>query len=126
MTATVDATIVFFRTTDLDATSHFYGEILGLPLVLDQGQCRIYRSSRDGFVGFCRGQEAVSGRQAVVTLVSDDVDGWAERIQAAGITLERSPTHNDEYKIYHLFVRDPNGILVEVQRFDDPHWASGP
>ncbi|UCF09445.1 MAG: VOC family protein [Candidatus Bipolaricaulota bacterium] len=126
MASPVDSTIVFFGTADLDATSHFYEGILGLPLVLDQGRCRIYRCSQDGFVGFCLRKEPVHGERAILTLVSDDVDGWADRLRDAGVELEKAPAHNDVYGIYHLFVYDPNGILVEVQRFDDPRWADGP
>jgi hypothetical protein len=32
----------------------------------------------------------------------------------------RPPAHSDTYRIYHCFLRDPNGYLVEFQRFDDP------
>ncbi len=35
--------ITFVYTADLAASARFYGEQLGLPLVIDQGSCRIYR-----------------------------------------------------------------------------------
>ena len=40
--------ITFLYTPDLEATAHFYEEILTLPLKLDQGTCRIYQVSQDG------------------------------------------------------------------------------
>ena len=46
--------VTFLYTPDLATTARFYEQILGLELVLDQGVCRIYRVSRDGFVGFCQ------------------------------------------------------------------------
>lgn len=55
----------------------------------------------------------------IVTLVTDDVDGWAERLVAAGHDVE-GPAANDRFALYHLFVRDPDGHLVEIQRFDEP------
>ena len=36
--------------------------------------------------------------------------------------MEKPPTYNPTYHIYHLFVRDPDGYLVEIQTFLDPAW----
>jgi catechol 2,3-dioxygenase-like lactoylglutathione lyase family enzyme len=56
----------------------------------------------------------------ILTLVTDDVDGWHERFIAAGVTSEKPPQHNPTFNIYHCFLRDPNGYLLEIQRFEDP------
>jgi hypothetical protein len=37
----------------------------------------------------------------------------------------KPPTYNERYQIYHLFARDPNGYLIEIQRFEDPRWGKG-
>ena len=37
-----DQLVTFLYTRDLEQSAVFYGETLGLPLVLDQGACRIY------------------------------------------------------------------------------------
>ncbi|MBN1423847.1 VOC family protein [Candidatus Fermentibacteria bacterium] len=116
-----DSFITFGATTDLAATSAFYGEVLGLPLVLDQGRCRIWRAARAGYVGFCL-RDSVSTQGVILTLVSDDVDGWHRRLVDHGVPIEKAPALNPEYGIYHLFCRDPNGYLVEIQRFEDPNW----
>ena len=42
-----DAQVTFCYGTEFDAAVHFYEELLGLDLALDQGACRIYRV-RDG------------------------------------------------------------------------------
>ncbi len=39
-----------------------------------------------------------------------------------GVEFEKLPAHNPQFEIYHCFLRDPNGYLVEIQRFDDPGW----
>ena len=120
---TFDAGITFCGTNDLEATSAFYEGLLGLPMVLDQGTCRIYRV-RDGcYVGFCRRDEVPETGGVVLTLVADDVDGWYARLSKAGVPLEKALSANAEYRIYHFYVKDPNGYLVEVQRFDDPDWS---
>lgn len=41
----VDAQITFLPVADLQRSAAFYEGALGLPLVVDQGTCRIYRVS---------------------------------------------------------------------------------
>jgi hypothetical protein len=50
--------VTFLYTRDLTAIARFYEEVLGLTLTPDQGDCRIYHVSRDGYLGFCQRQEA--------------------------------------------------------------------
>jgi catechol 2,3-dioxygenase-like lactoylglutathione lyase family enzyme len=117
--------ITFLYTRDLAATAAFYEETLGLPLVLDQGSCRIYRVSGDAFVGFCQRIEAPEQPAGIIfTLVTADVDSWYAYLQAKGIVLEKAPLVNAQYNIYHFFMRDPNGYLIEIQRFLDPDWPA--
>ena len=49
--ALFDAGITFCYTLDLKRTAEFYEEIMGLPLVLDQGGCRIYEVSQGPISG---------------------------------------------------------------------------
>ncbi len=119
-----DALITFLTVTDLNRSSAFYGEALELPLVTDQGTCRIYRVAPGGFVGICEaGQRPVSRSGVILTLVRDDVDEFCSRLADAGVTFEKEPVHNDQFGIYHAFLRDPDGHLIEVQRFDDRTWS---
>lgn len=114
--------VTFIYTADLDATSHFYGVLMGFPLVHDQGACRIYKSCDNSFIGFCKKAEPPKIGDVILTFVTDDVDAYYERLNAADVEIVKSPQHNDDYAIYHFFARDPNGYLVEVQCFDDPGW----
>ena len=120
-----DQQITFLHTRDLEATARFYEDILGLPLALDQGDCRIYRVSQGGCVGFCRRAAAPEQPSGVIlTLVTPDVDGWYRRLVDLGIAFEKPPALNPKYDIYHCFLRDPSGYLIEIQRFLDSAWAS--
>ncbi len=116
--------VTFLYAADLDATCAFYAQTLGLPLVLDQGACRIYRVSGDAFVGICRrvAPAEIAPQSVILTLVTHDVDGWARRLTDMGVVLEKPPQLNANYNIYHFFVRDPAGYRVEIQRFLDPAW----
>ncbi len=120
--AEFDSQMTFCYTTDLEEASRFYGELLGLPMVLDQGGCRIFRSAPAAYIGFCRKAEAPEPGAVILTLVTEDVDGWYDRLREAGVAFEKEPALNPEYNIYHCFLRDPAGYLVEIQRFEDPRW----
>ncbi len=118
------AQIVFFPTRNLEETTRFYRDKLGLPLVLDQGRCRIFGVADSAFLGFCHKETEPGESEAIITLVTEDVDGWMARLHNYGVRPEQGPKINPEFQIYHAFVRDPNGYLVEIQRFDDPRWGS--
>jgi catechol 2,3-dioxygenase-like lactoylglutathione lyase family enzyme len=117
-----DAQVTFCYCRDLSATSRFYEDLLEVPLALDQGACRIYRVADRAFLGFCSRDDAPRPDSIILTLVTDDVDGWHRRLVARGVTFEKPPGHNPKFNIYHCFLRDPNGYLIEIQRFDDPAW----
>lgn len=117
-----DAQVTFCYTNDLEGTARFYEDMLGLPLKLDQGACRIYRVTETAFLGFCTREEAARPDGVILTLVTEDVDGWHQRLSAAGVSFEKAPAAYEKFNIYHCFLRDPNGYLIEIQRFDDPRW----
>ncbi len=122
-----DSLITFFRTPDLDRISFFYGEVVGLEMVLDQGGCRIFRAARSAYLGFCRCDRPEPPGDTVVTLVTDDVDGVSRRLSEAGVPCEKEPGVTPRYAIYNSFFIDPDGRRLEVQRFLDPEWSrSGP
>lgn len=114
-----DQQITFLYTADLAATARFYEETLGLPLALDQGDCRIYQVSRAGLLGFCqRANAPESPAGIIITFVTQDVDGWYEQLVERGVRFEHPPARNPQYHIYHCFLHDPNGYLLEIQRFE--------
>ena len=123
-TAPFAALVTFCYCEDLGATAHFYEEVLALPLSLDQGACRIYRVAPAAHLGFCQRAEASSPQGVILTLVSDEVDQWYARLSERGVVFEGPPAHNPDYNIYHCFLRDPNGYLIEIQRFEDPAWRA--
>jgi catechol 2,3-dioxygenase-like lactoylglutathione lyase family enzyme len=115
--------ITFLHTADLQKTAEFYENILGLPLVLDQGVCRIYQTGGDAYLGFCQHLEAPpQPKGIIITLVAPDVDAWYAYLKAQGVGFENPPRHNPRYNIYHCFLYDPNGYLLEIQCFEDPAW----
>lgn len=115
-----DANITFLPVTDLQRSHEFYSDRLGLELVLDQVTCRIYGVAGQAFVGVCQRDDAASQDGLIVTFVTDEVDEWYAEL-AGDLEIE-APKLNPKYDIYHFFLRDPDGHLIEVQRFEDPRW----
>lgn len=121
----IDQQVTFLYTGDIEATAHFYEKVLEFTLVLDQGGCRIYRVCENGFLGFCQREGVTANKDGIVyTFVTEDVDDWYDYLQARDVELVKAPEENPAYNIYHFFFRDPNGYLLEVQKFLDRRWPA--
>ncbi len=125
---TIGEQITFLYTSNLSRSARFYEGVLGLPLALDQGGCRIYRVAAGAYIGVCeRAPEMLQApdprrRGVILTLVTPEVERMHEVLTARGAAFEQPPQGNADYGITHAFLRDPNGYLIEIQRFDDPDW----
>jgi catechol 2,3-dioxygenase-like lactoylglutathione lyase family enzyme len=120
----IDSQITFLYTNDLAQTAKFYEDVIGLSLKLDQGSCRIYQVGTDSYFGFCQRSANTPPNQEhsqmILTIVTHSVDEWHQYLTERGLRLEKSPVISSEYGIYHFFLRDPDGHLLEVQQFLDP------
>jgi catechol 2,3-dioxygenase-like lactoylglutathione lyase family enzyme len=123
-----DDQITFLYVDDMDRAARFYGDVLGLPLVLVQpAGCRIYRTGTGAHIGLCAAREdkGPGGDGVVLCLVTQDVDDWFDRLSKAGVACDGPPRLNPIYGIYHFYFRDPDGYLLEIQRFEKQDWATG-
>lgn len=120
----IDQHITFVYCTDLEACARFYTDVLGLALAIDQGHCRIFRVAREAFVGLCRcrADHSVSRDGVTLTFVTPDVDGWHRHLKEHGIEIVAPPSGSREFQIYRFFARDPEGHLLEFQRFLSRDW----
>lgn len=117
-----DSVITFCNTEDMEKTHDFYTRVLKLPMVLDQGGCRIYRVAGTGYIGFCLRKPANPPAGVIITLVTEDVDFWFEEVRKYGCEVVKPPAATPEYNIYNCFVKEPSGYTLEIQRFEDPRW----
>ena len=95
---------------------------MGLRLVLDQSGCRIFKICDNSYLGFCNTDGETGSEEVIVTIEMEDVDGFCSVLEEKGVKIEVRPRLNEKYQIYQMFLRDPNGYLIEVQRFLDPRW----
>jgi len=114
--------ITFAYVDDAEAAWAFYADVLGLNLIRDQGACRIYRTAPGASIGICRRlpgrPEGAAG--VTLTLVTDDIDGWYARLQAAGVHIARPLGHSDQFKVTGFLIEGPEGQRIEIQSFDQP------
>ena len=122
MSVPFDDLVTFCYTSRFKETIKFYEKVLGLPLVLDQGRCSIYRISQNRYLGVCRDTDPHRLKASSSPWSLTMSTGGYDNLIAKGVGFEKSPRHNPDFKIYHCFLRDPNGYLIEIQRFEDPKW----
>lgn len=119
----IEQQVTFLYTRDLAQSAHFYEQIMGLALILDQGTCRIFSVCGSSYLGICLSEEAPERPQGVIfTFATHEVDEWYRYLRDRGVEFEKPPTHNQKFNLYHCFLRDPNGYLLEIQQFLDPTW----
>lgn len=113
--------VMFLPTDNHQKSIDFYEGILGLELVRDQKLCRIYKTGPSSYLGFCeRGYTIPTDYRVVITLLIDDVDGVYKLLKDQAIATESVPALSERFNVYQFFVRDPNGYLLEIQRFMEP------
>ncbi len=116
----IEGSIVFFGVEDLEQTDSFYRQHLGLTLDRDQQVCRIYSVPGGGRLGFCSHLPVFQDKKgAIITLLTDDVDAFYRQLKERGLSLAGEPERNEKFNIYHFFLEDPDGYLVEIQTFLD-------
>lgn len=108
--------IIFLSTRMREEIVEFYTSRLGMTVWLEQEDCTILR--QDNLVlGFCQRDQADTG--GIITFwhgSNREVDSDYERLKDIA---EGAPLVNEKYRIYHFFLRDPEGRRLEVQRFLD-------
>ena len=104
---------------DLARSDRFYADVLGLRCVRDEGTARVYETVPGAAIGVCEAFEdrVVEPRGAMVSLVTDDVDGWYRRLDAAGAAVRGPPHRLERFGIYTFFAEDPDGYVLEFQQF---------
>lgn len=121
----IDQQVTFVYGADLERSRRFYAEVLGLEEVLDQGACRIFRVAGEAFLGICTDAKRQAAAEGVtLTFVTPEVDAWHEHLRRQGATIVSAPAKNERFNIYNFFARDPDGALLEFQRFLDPAWPA--
>jgi hypothetical protein len=122
----IEQQVTFIFPEDMKSSADFYEHVIGLPLVQDQGDCRLYRVAGEAFLGICScrpGRSSATG-SVVLTFVTSDVDGWYQYLSSVGVPTKAPPAETPSHRIYNFYAQDPGGHVVEFQRFLDPTWPA--
>jgi len=114
--------ITFLKTKDLVMTEIFYTQVMRFRMALDQEKCKIFEVCPNCYFGFCLTDGSTGSEEVILTIEIDDVDGFCQYLENKNIQVEVRPRLNEDYNIYQMFIRDPNGYTIEIQRFLDPQW----
>lgn len=116
-----DSQITFLYFKNLDEAFPFFEKVLNLELVDDQGTARLYRISSGAFIGIvdektghCKSQDK---NAVLITLVTDDLQTWYERLKRHKVELETSIQRPQDFPVECFFFRGPGGYEFEIQKF---------
>ena len=113
--------IQWVYTEDLESTAEFYHQCLGLERIRATDAMQLFATSATACIGVCRvfDDRVVEPRGGMLSIVTDDVDAWYRRLCERGVSIDEPPGRLERFGIYHFFVRDPNGYIIEFERFED-------
>lgn len=112
---------VILYVQDLGASIAFYRDVVGLPLKFERSGYAEFASvgtrfglyERERLPGLIGREAGAGGPDGEVLFLVEDVDGWADRLRAAGVELLSGPVDRPwGHRTLHLL--DPDGHVVEL------------
>lgn len=99
---------------DVGAAKAFYGDVLGLDLLMDMGWIGTYGSDAPMSVQISVMSQGGSGTPVpAISVEVDDLDEALARVRAASIDIEYGPA-DEPWGVRRFYVRDPFGRLVNI------------
>jgi catechol 2,3-dioxygenase-like lactoylglutathione lyase family enzyme len=104
---------VFMLVGDLAAARHFYVDVLGLEMLVDDGGYVRVGGGGGFHIGMEQGEVAdVDGGPEINVQVAD-VDAEYARLTAAGVPFDGPPV-DQEWGARHAWLRDPDGRRLSI------------
>lgn len=101
-------------TSNVEQTSFFYDDVLGLKLLMDLGWIRTYGSSSKMTIQVSVASEGGSGTAVPdMSIEVDDIEEVLARVQKARIPVEYGPK-SEPWGVRRFYVRDPSGKLINI------------
>jgi lactoylglutathione lyase len=117
----VGGLITFLYYDDLEDAVRFYEDVMGFEKTVDQGWAKIYRVAGDAHVGLVDGSRGYHrpspSKPVMITMVVEDVDEWYRHLRGRGVETLTEPRDNEEIGIRAFLLEDPEGYVIEIQRF---------
>jgi catechol 2,3-dioxygenase-like lactoylglutathione lyase family enzyme len=101
-------------TQEIAAAKRFYGDVLGLEVLMDHGWLATYGSGAKMSVQVSFASQGGSDTPVPdLSIEVDDVDAALERMRSAGFPIEYGPA-DEPWGVRRFYVRDPFGKLVNI------------
>jgi predicted enzyme related to lactoylglutathione lyase len=117
------AAITFLYYDDLEAACNFYAGVLGLPLVVDQGFCKIHQIAAGAYVGLVDAEHGThkpaQDKPVILSFVTDDPDAIYQRLQEHGTPIFRPLETHERIGVRGFMALDPGGYTLEFEAFLD-------
>jgi catechol 2,3-dioxygenase-like lactoylglutathione lyase family enzyme len=111
---TVRRIIANIESAEIEKAQAFYGEILGLDLLMDHGWIATYGASTEMTVQLSIASEGGSGTPVPdISIEVDDLEETLRRMKDAEIAIEYGPV-DEPWGVRRFYVRDPFGKLVNI------------
>ena len=102
------------QTADMEKAATFYGDILGLDLIMDHGWFRTYGSDERMTVQVSFGTEGGSGTPVPdLSIEVDNLETALARMKKANVAVEYGPV-SEPWGVRRFYVRDPFDRLINV------------
>ena len=106
--------IANIATPEIAAAKRFYGDVLGLDLLMDHGWIATYGSDARMTVQVSFAAEGGSGTPVPdLSIEVDDLDAVFEAMRAAGFAIAYGPA-DEPWGVRRFFFRDPDGLPLEL------------
>jgi catechol 2,3-dioxygenase-like lactoylglutathione lyase family enzyme len=111
---TVRRIVANLAAADIAAARRFYGDVLGLDILMDMGWIATYGSNEQMTVQLSVMREGGSGTPVPdLSIEVDDVDRVLAGMKGAGFPIEYGPA-DEPWGVRRFYVRDPFGKLVNI------------
>ena len=111
---TVRRIVANLAAADIAAARRFYGDVLGLDILMDMGWIATYGSNEQMMVQLSVMREGGSGTPVPdLSIEVDDVDRVLAGMKEAGFPIEYGPA-DEPWGVRRFYVRDPFGKLVNI------------
>ena len=113
-----ESSINFYPCLDIEKTTDFYINEIGLSLYQDQGTCRIFDTGY-GYIGFCEYEDRILCNKTCISFnvpTKEDVFKYYEKYKEKQMPGLTEPKKHPKYEVYSFFMKDINGYTLEIQK----------
>ncbi len=111
----------FYPCINIDETSEFYTNSIGLTLVEDQGKAKIFDTGY-GYLGFCQYDDKPLSTSTCISFnmeSKENVDNYYKKFKVLNANGLVEPKKHEQFEVYSFFMLDPNGYTLEFQKIKD-------